>query len=158
MRIDLMGKAHNDEEILDSLRICDGHRYIVAGGEVIWIGDDGEKTDNPNITSIPAYTFSYSDEIHKIVIPDSVTFIGEDAFYNCRGLESVTISNNVMCIEMGAFNGCCGLTSITVPSSMTIIEECVFDGCTGLKSVTIPESVTRIGAYAFFWLFQSKVG
>ena len=57
----------------------------------------------------------YSDantEITDLVIPDGVTSIGYQAFYNCTGLTSVTIGNSVTSIARRAFSGCSGLTDI----------------------------------------------
>jgi uncharacterized repeat protein (TIGR02543 family) len=45
-------------------------------------------------------------------IPNSVTSIGERAFYGCRSLTSITIPNSVISIGLRAFEGCTGLTSI----------------------------------------------
>ena len=94
----------------------------------------------------------YSDEnteITDLVIPNSVTSIGNNAFSGCKGLTSVTIPNSVTTIEFFAFEGCTSLTSVTIPNSVTSIRGCAFSGCTGLTSVTIPNSVTSIGDYAF---------
>ena len=82
-------------------------------------------------------------------IPNSVTSIGESAFYGCSGLTSVTIPNSVTSIGWSAFSGCSGLTSVTIPNSVTSISGYTFYGCSGLTSVTIPNSVTSIGSYAF---------
>ncbi len=75
------------------------------------------------------------EEIKDLVIPNSVTSIGNNAFWNCTGLTSVTIPNSVTNIGESAFAGCIGLTSITIPYSVTSIESYAFDGCTGLTSV-----------------------
>ena len=48
------------------------------------------------------------------IIPDSVTNIGNKAFYDCKSLTSIVIPNNVTSIEDDAFNGCVGLTNVTV--------------------------------------------
>ena len=82
-------------------------------------------------------------------IPNSVTSIGEFAFYGCSSLTSVTIPDGVTSIEDKAFGNCSGLTSITIPNSVTSIGEFAFYDCSGLTSVTIPNSVTSIGASAF---------
>ena len=58
-------------------------------------------------------------------IPNSVTSIGNYAFYNCSGL-----------------------TSVTIPNSVTRIGSYVFSDFSGLTSVTIPNSVTSIGKYS----------
>ena len=51
----------------------------------------------------------------KLTIPDSVTSIGERAFFGCKGLTSVTIPDSVTSIGYGAFSGCSSLESITIP-------------------------------------------
>ena len=84
-----------------------------------------------------------------MTIGNSVTSIGEWAFYNCSGLTSVTIGNSVTSIGDYAFKDCGGLTSVTIGNSVTSIGDYAFSGCSGLTSVTIPNSVTSIGGYAF---------
>ena len=89
-------------------------------------------------------------EITELVIPNSVTWIGESAFENCSSLISVTIPDSVTSIGKGAFSGCSSLTSVTIPDSVTSIGEYTFYYCSSLTSVTIPDSVTSIGDYAFY--------
>ncbi|MEA4978107.1 MAG: leucine-rich repeat protein [Methanomassiliicoccaceae archaeon] len=84
-----------------------------------------------------------------VVIPDSVTSIGNYAFYNCTGLTSVTIPEGVTSIGDSAFRYCTRLTSVTIPEGVTSIGHYAFSFCTGLTSVTIPSSVTSIGDSAF---------
>ena len=55
------------------------------------------------------------EEITELIIPDSVTSIGDFAFSGCTGLTSVTIPDSVASIGDFAFYGCSGLTSITIP-------------------------------------------
>ena len=90
-----------------------------------------------------------STSVTSVVIPDSVTSIGDGAFSGCTSLASVTVGNSVTSIGSSAFNCCTGLTSITIPNSVTSIGYYAFCYCTRLTSVTIPNSVTSIGSGAF---------
>lgn len=88
-------------------------------------------------------------EIKDLIIPNSVTSIGNRAFQGFSGLTSVTIPNNVTSIGEQAFRGCSGLTSVTIPNGVTNIGVSAFQGCSSLTSITIPNSVTSIGKTAF---------
>ena len=103
-----------------------------------------------SVTSIGNYAFYQCSGLTSVTIPNSVTSIGERAFQSCSGLTSITIPNSVTSIGENAFYGCSGLTSVTIPNSVTSIGFGAFSGCSGLTSVTIPNSVTSIGGYAFW--------
>ena len=118
----------------------------------IYSDEDTEITNLiiPNsVTSIGNYAFEGCSSLTSITIPNSVTSIGEYAFYKCTGLTSVTIPNSVTSIGDHAFANCSGLTSVTIPNSVTSIGNSAFYGCSGLTSVTIGSGVTSIGEYAF---------
>ena len=90
------------------------------------------------------------------IIPNSVTSIGDMAFYDCDALTSVTIGNSVESIGKEAFAWCTSLTSVTIPNSVTSIGSWAFMSCYALTSVTIPNSVTSIGIYAFSYCESLK--
>ena len=62
--------------------------------------------------TLPQATYRACDSLTSVTIPDSVTSIGEDAFYNCRSLTSVTIGNGVTSIGYAAFEGCDSLNTV----------------------------------------------
>ena len=96
-----------------------------------------------------------------------MTSIGDNAFWDCRGLNDFIIVNdmfvfmpktysghysipeNISKIIGGAFVSCSGLTSVTIPNSVTTIGNSAFENCNGLTSITFPNSVTSIGDFAF---------
>ena len=104
----------------------------------------------PNsVTSIGDRAFFGCSGLKSATIGNAVTSIGESAFYGCSGLTSV-IFNAEKCTEMGSpFNGCENLKSLTIGEKVTTIPGDAFSGCSGLTSVTIPNTVTAIGDSAF---------
>ena len=147
---------------------CSGLTSVTIGNSVTSIGDnafeDCSSLTSVHITDIEAWckiSFSSNplyyahhlylngEEIKDLVIPNSVTSIGNYAFNGCSGLTSVSIPNSVTSIGNCAFSVCSGLTSVVIPNSVITIGYKAFYGCRGLTSVTIPNSVTRIGERAF---------
>jgi len=100
------------------------------------------------MTRIPDTILCYCTAKLDIVIPDSVTEIGDSAFRN-SGLVTVMIPDTVTKIEDSAFSGCTGLTSMMVPDSVTDMGTGVFANCTSLTNVTLPNIRQNIVASTF---------
>ena len=86
----------------------------------------------------------------SVVIPDSLTTLGDYAFYNCDSLTSVEIGDYVTSIGDYAFDDCDSLTSVEIGDSVTSIGSYAFSHCDSLTSVIIGNSVTSIGMSAFY--------
>ena len=156
---------------------ADGYRFIYDGTNGYLVGYYGEATDISLPESFSAYdgTIVNSYEINRyafygntaltsVVIPDSVTSIGDNAFSGCTGLTSVTIGTSVTSIGNNAFYNCCKLISVYYTGDITgwcgiafsdsyanplryseyfyIDEQLVTD-------LVIPDSITEIKNHAF---------
>jgi hypothetical protein len=112
-------------------------RYYITG----LIIEDG-------VTSIGNGAFMGTCRPTYVTIPNSVTYIGENAFGGLE-LTSITIPGSVRVIGNRAFDYCDRLTSVIIEDGVTIIGEAAFVNCHGLTSITIPGSVISIGDGAF---------
>ncbi|MCL2043893.1 MAG: leucine-rich repeat domain-containing protein [Treponema sp.] len=102
-----------------------------------------------SVTSIGDKAFSLCSGLTEITIPNSVTFIGDMAFWGCTSLVDIIIPNSVITIGDGVFRNNTNLTSVIIGNSVTSIGVFTFEGCTSLRSITIGNSVTSIGVGAF---------
>ena len=93
--------------------------------------------------------FYCCDSLSEIVIPSSVTSIGEGAFFRCDSLSEIVIPSSVTSIGDSAFSWCSSLSEIVIPSSVTSIGDNAFSWCSSLSEIVIPSSVTSIGDWAF---------
>ena len=85
--------------------------------------------------------------IKSVVLPKSLEKIGDGAFYDLKGLADISIPENVTSIGNEAFYNT-GLTSIDLPANLKTIGRYAFSG-TKLKKVVLPSQVETIGDRAF---------
>jgi hypothetical protein len=113
----------------------------------------GGRTGNyviPNsVTDIGDFAFWACFKLISITIPNNVISIGNDAFTDCRSLSSINIPSSITSIGHNAFSDCRSLSSIDIPSSVTSIGAGTFANCISLTSITVPNSITSIGLGAF---------
>jgi BspA type Leucine rich repeat region (6 copies) len=96
------------------------------------------------VTSIGTMAFFMDESLCTVVIPDSVTFIGNGAF-NSSCLKTLTLSKSVKTILYGTF-AYTQLTSLSIPDGVESIEPGAFHN-TPIASVTFPKSMTTVGGF-----------
>ena len=88
--------------------------------------------------------------VEKIVLPNTIVKIGQDAFAGCSNLKSINIPDSVTSIGAHAFYNCNSLKSIEIPDSVTTdIEEKTFLGCSSMENIRLPNTIREFGYYAF---------
>lgn len=91
-----------------------------------------------------------TDTVRNIILPDSITSIGEQAFEGMYKLEEISLSDGLSRIGGSAFFGCSSLKNAELPDSVKYLGACAFSGCSALTSVSIPKSCTHIGKGGFY--------
>ena len=112
--------------------------YAKEEGVEIDIENRGAQADGFEIEN--GVLTRYTGTASEVVIPDGVTSIGSDAFWECKNLTSVTIPESVTSIAWRAFCLCNNLTSITIPASVTSIGNPAFISCNGLTDIRVEEN------------------
>ena len=108
--------------------------------------------------------FNSCDLIRSIVIPDSITSIGNGAFWDCNNLGSVYITDIAAWCNISFESDSANplyyadnlylnnelVTKLIIPDGVTSIADRAFVGCSNLTKIVIPEGVTSIGKYGFY--------
>ncbi len=147
-------KFANDNGYELELRDSDADFEIVDG---VLKGYHGTKTDiviPSTVTEIGEGVFVTEEgeegvEITKVTIPSSVVRIGKDAFNGCELTSVVFEGENLAEIGESAFAYCTKLPEITLPEGLKVIGKAAFQCTSAIKSINIPASVESIGESAF---------
>ncbi len=126
-----------------------GEGYLVTGdsGQAASIVIPDEYEGEP-VVGIADSAFAYSkhtSDILSVTIPDSVTKIGKNAFYNQDALVSVKIGEDskLQTIGNNAFSGNSSLRSIYLPTGLSELGDSVFNNCGALDAITVAAGNTR---------------
>ena len=88
------------------------------------------------------------EEITSVIIPDSVTDLGEFLFDGCKNLRHIQLPSNLQYLWGYTFARC-GLEEIVLPDSLKRIPPYCFKECIHLKKVTCGSGMKQIDSWAF---------
>ena len=114
-------------------------------------------TFGPNVELVPAYICKNMSKLDTVVLPPSVSRLGQNAFQYCTSLKSINLPVTQKTLPQSFFEGCTSLESIELPATLTTISTDVFYGCSKLANVNLHEGITTIGLRAFFNCKLSEV-
>lgn len=95
------------------------------------------------VTEMQREAFLYC-KMRSVTIPNSLTYISDYAFSQCKNLEEIHFGKNITSIGKWAFYWCSALTTLDLPESIVTLGKSCFLGCTALTSVYVPASVTSM--------------
>jgi hypothetical protein len=88
-------------------------------------------------------------QLLKVVVDDSVTTIGANAYYYCNTVTEFVLHDGINSIGISAFQRCEKIKSITIPPLVTELRNNLCSGCVDLENVAIHDNVESIGQYCF---------
>lgn len=157
-----IGKKAFETNCIKKYSVDESNKYYASIDGVLFNKNATKIVDYPNYAEAEFYSVPQSvsiigdyafcgdnSSLKTILIPDTVTEIGNGAFMDFYNLEYIYIPESVTKIDDNAFNGCSQLASISIPYSVKEIGESAFSYCESLQDVSLTEGLESIGDCAF---------
>lgn len=129
------GAVDADKDELIGANIQDG---VLLG----YYGPGGDIVIPNTVTKIGDEAFKGNKKVTRVTIPGSVVDIGNNAFGACENLQKVAFTNpgearNNLLIRLSAFKDCTKLTDVEIPARVKQIVGNIFKGCTSLTEIKV---------------------
>ena len=154
------GEAQNGD-IPTDIEMYDekNHIYFNGAGEILRYDGNATTLEIPEYLESPEYgkiqvkkiaaNAFYNSKFTQLILPNSITEIGDTAFASSR-LTQLTLPSSLVRIGTGAFINCPELTNLIIPDSVTEIGDSAFLR-SELTELTLSNSLVRIGTNAFLY-------
>ena len=110
----------------------------------------------PGVTNVGYWAFANCENLTSVSLPDGITVVEEDAFYN-TGLTSIVLPNTVQRVEKAAFSDCKSLQSCDLGRGVKYIGEATFYNCYVLEHLRWSDCLETIDG-CIFWNLSSQAG
>ena len=101
------------------------------------------------VRNIALVSFSQAAVLENVVLPDSITYLGDRAFEACRNLTGIRLGANITRIRPYTFSRCTSLVSCALPDALESLDDGAFSGCSSLSAITLPNGLQRLGEMTF---------
>ena len=120
------------------------------------------KLDGINVVGIYTETFAFSPDVRKVVIPEGIISIYDNAFHGCRKLEEIEVSSNnqIYASEDGIlYSKDYKYLVVCPPGKKGVVDvnentiyvcDYSFFTCANVTDINIPESVEDLGLGCFY--------
>lgn len=144
------GRTDLTDVILTNCTLSSSDWSAIRNNKSLETIDLGESTYN-SVSFYYMHSVVGNSTLQLLTVPDGVTTISEQAFYDCDKLTTVTIPASVKEIWWESFKNCEAMTTFTIPadSKLTKIGREAFARCYKLESIFIPATVKTIDKMAF---------
>ena len=125
--------------------------FVIVNGVLKQYKDKDEKVVIPeSVVALRPQTFARSDiNVKEVIIPDGVTEIPDECFYDCKFIETIKLPESIKAIGRKAFWNCKELKEINMPKELVIISEAAFGNCSKLSDINFFDSLEVIEERAF---------
>ncbi len=177
--VEIHGDAFKNCSSLQAVRTWDGAEYTFAGidglsakavpemvGQIYrqvlgnfrishtmllqYLGEESRVVVPEGITMIGEEAFAGKETIDRVILPESLLEIGAGAFRDCLLLQNISLPQGLRRIGTGAFENCVKLLRMHVPSTVRRIEARTFRHCHMLRELTFSDGLCEIGESAFY--------
>ena len=109
------------------------------------------------VTDIGNSAFKNCTNLTRVRMPAHVTKLGSYAFEGCEKLKKIDLPEDLVEISYYAFRDCKSLTEITIPRGVKKMDDGVFSGCSSLASIELPAELEEFDGYNVFGNCDSLV-